>query len=190
VAGKVASSRRPPSCDGPRKFLLAKYFRSSGLSKHEVGLFRVDKTNEIIAELKRSYAGEFETLQNYVAHAVDLAGTRQEMVRVSLEASISEKLRNVRRLALRINLLGGRVPGSLELSRAQNYLQPAPERPDVLMVIHGILHASEAAIARYETIIAATEGNDYLTQDLLIDLLAQERDQHQLFTSLLENMDV
>jgi bacterioferritin len=161
-----------------------------GLAKHEIGVFRVDKTNEIIAELKKSYAGEFETLQNYVAHAVDLAGTRPEIVRASLAASISQKLRNVRRLALRINLLGGRVPGSLELPRAQNYLQPTPESPDVLTVIHGILRASEAAIARYETIIAATEGNDYLTQDLVIDLLAQERDQHQLFTRLLENMDV
>lgn len=158
------------------------------LVKYELGFFCVDKTKEIIAELKRSYAGEFETLQNYVAQAVDLDETRPEMVRTSLEASIPQKLRNVRRLALRINLLGARVPGSLELPRAQNYLQPATEKPDVLAVIHGVLRASEAAIARYETIIALTEGNDYLTQDLVIDLMAEERDRHQLFARLLENM--
>lgn len=143
----------------------------------------MDKTKEIVAALKRSYAGEFETLQNYVAHVVHLQGT----IGTSLEASISQKLKNVRRLARRINVLGGRVPGSLELPRVQDYLQPAAEKADALAVIHGVLRASAAAIARYETIIALTEGNDYLTQDLVIDLLSQERDLHQLFTSLLRD---
>jgi ferritin-like protein len=151
---------------------------------------RVDKTKEIVAELKKSYAGEFETLQNYVAHAVDLEGTIAETVGTSLEASISQRLKNVRRLARRITVLGGRVPGSLELTRSQNYLQPAAEKADPLAVLRGILRASEAAIAQYEKIIALTEGNDYLTQDLMIDLLSQERDQHRLFMSLLRNLPV
>ena len=148
----------------------------------------MDKTKEIIAALKRAYAGEFETLQNYVAHGVHLQGTVPEVIGTSLEASISQKLKNVRRLARRINVLGGRVPGSLELPRAQDYFQPGAEKADAPAVIQGVLRASAAAIARYETIIALTEGNDYLTQDLVIDLLSHERDLHQLFTGLLGNL--
>ena len=148
----------------------------------------MDKTKEIIAALKRAYAGEFETLQNYVAHGVHLQGTVPEVIGTSLEASISQKLKNVRRLARRINVLGGRVPGSLELPRIQDYLQPAAEKADALTVIDGVLRASAAAIAGYETIIALTEGNDYLTQDLVIDLLSHERDLHKLFTSLLRDL--
>lgn len=150
----------------------------------------MDKTKEIIAALKGSYAGEFETLQNYVAHVAHLQGAVPGTIGTSLEASISQKLKNVRRLARRINVLGGRVPGSLELPRVQDYLQPAAQKADALTVIHGVLRASAAAIARYETIIALTEGKDYLTQDLIIDLLSQERDLHQLFTSLLRDLHV
>jgi ferritin-like protein len=150
----------------------------------------VDKTKEIIAALKRSYAGEFETLQNYVAQVVHFRGTVPETIGTSLEASISQRLKNVRRLARRINVLGGRVPGSLELPRTQDYLQPGAEKADALALIHGVLRASGAAIARYETIIALTEGNDYLTQDLVIDLLSHERDLHQLFTNLLRDFGV
>jgi ferritin-like protein len=145
----------------------------------------LDKTKEIIAELKRAYAGEFETLENYVAHAVDLEGTVPEFVLASLEASISQRLKNVRRLARRINVLGGRVPGSLELPRVQKSLQPAVEKADALAVIHGALRASEATIAQYETIITLAEGRDCVTQDLAIDLLSEERDQQRLFASLL-----
>jgi ferritin-like protein len=150
----------------------------------------VDKTKEIIAELKRSYAGEFETLQNYVAYAIDLEGTVAETLGTSFEASIPQRLKNVRQLARRINVLGGRVPGSLELPRTDNHFQQAAEKADPLAVIHGVLRASEAAIAQYESIIALTEGNDYVTQDLVIDLLSQERDQKRLFANVLKDLGI
>ena len=45
----------------------------------------MDKTKEIIAELKRSYAIELETMQNYLAHSIDLDGKEAEPIRTSLE---------------------------------------------------------------------------------------------------------
>jgi bacterioferritin (cytochrome b1) len=82
----------------------------------------VDKTKEIIAELKRSYAIELETMENYLAHSIGLNGKEAEPIRKSLEEEITLKLKHARRLAKRINVLGGRLPGSLELSRDQNLL--------------------------------------------------------------------
>jgi bacterioferritin len=145
----------------------------------------VDKTNEIISELRRSYAAELETLQNHLANSVDLDGTKPPTLKQSLEESVSLRLIHARRLAKRINVLGARVPGSLELPRNQNYLQPPLDQADAHAVIHGVLRASEASIAQYERIIALTEGTDYVTQDLVIDLLADEREQRRLFSDLL-----
>jgi bacterioferritin len=145
----------------------------------------VDKTNEIISELKRSYAAELETLQNHLANSIDLDGAQPAGVQQSLEASVALRLNHARRLAKRISVMGGRVPGSLELPRNQDFLQPALDRADAYPVIHGVIRASEAAIAQYERIIAVTEGMDYVTQDLVIDLLSEEREQRRLFSALL-----
>jgi ferritin-like protein len=145
----------------------------------------VDKTTEIISELKRSYAAELETLQNLLANSVDLDGNKPQILQQSLEESVLLRLDHARRLAKRINVVGGRVPGSLELSRNQSYLQPALDQTDAHAVIHGVLRAGEAAIAQYERIIALTEGTDYVTQDLVIDLLSDERAQRRLFFDLL-----
>jgi ferritin-like protein len=146
---------------------------------------RVDKTNEIISELERSYAAELETLQNHLANSVEFGAREPQIIQQSLEESVSLRLNHARRLAKRINVLGGRVPGSLELPRNQSYLQTGLDKADAAMVLHGVLRASEASIAQYERIIALTEGSDYVTQDLLIDLLSDEREQQRLFSALL-----
>ena len=90
----------------------------------------MDKAKGIIAELKRSYDNELETIQNYLAHSIDLEGAGAELIREALEEEITLKLRHARRLAKRINMLGGRVPGSIELPRGQHSLQPALENTD------------------------------------------------------------
>jgi bacterioferritin len=145
----------------------------------------VDKAKGIIAELKRSYANELETIQNYLAHSIDLEGTGAELIRETLEEEITLKLRHARRLAKRINMLGGRIPGSLELPRGQNSLQPPSENTDVMAVIRGVISTNEATISQYQKIINLTEGIDYVTQDMVIDLLSDEREHRRLFLSFL-----
>ena len=73
----------------------------------------MDKTKEIITELKRSYAIELEAMENFLTLSIDLEGGEAEPVRKSLEEEIALKLKHARRLAKRINVLGGRLPGSL-----------------------------------------------------------------------------
>ena len=63
----------------------------------------MDKTKEIITELKKSYAIELETIQNYLANSIDLEGADAELVRKSLEEEITLKLKHARRLAKRIH---------------------------------------------------------------------------------------
>jgi len=74
-----------------------------------------DKRENIVSELKHAYAGELETVQNYLANSVDLDGVRAEEIKKSLAADIQEELGHANILARRIKVLGGRVPGSMEL---------------------------------------------------------------------------
>ena len=145
----------------------------------------MDKTKEIIAELKRSYAIELETLQNYLANSIDLEGADAEDVRKSLEEEVALKLKHARRLAKRINVLGARLPGSLELPRDQQLLQPPKDRADIVAVIKGVISATEASISQYQRILTLSEGFDFVTQDLVIDLLSDEREHHRTFLGFL-----
>ncbi|HEY1476290.1 MAG TPA: ferritin-like domain-containing protein [Chthoniobacterales bacterium] len=145
----------------------------------------MDKTKDIVTELKKSYAIELETIQNYLANSVDLDGAGAEEVKKSLEEEIATKLKHGRHLAKRIKVLGGRVPGSLELPRDQNLLQPPFDSADVLAVIRGVIGTKEAAISQYQKIITLTDGLDYVTQDLVIDLLSDEQEHLRLFLSFL-----
>jgi bacterioferritin len=145
----------------------------------------MDKTKEIITELKKSYGIELETVQNYLANSIDLEGVDAEPIRKSLEEEINLKLRHARRLAKRINVLGGRLPGSLSLPRDQDLLQPPSNNGDMMAVIRGVISANEASIGQYQKIIGLTEGLDYVTQDMIIDLLSDEREHRRLFLSFL-----
>jgi len=145
----------------------------------------VDRTKEIIAELKRSYAIELETIQNYLANSIELQGADAEVIRKSLEEEINLKLKHARRLAKRISVLGGRLPGSLELAQDQIFLQPPLDNKDAMAVIQGVISANKAAIRQYQKIIDLTEGLDYLTQDMVIDLLSDEREHGRLFLRFL-----
>jgi len=145
----------------------------------------VDKTKDIIAELKKSYAIELETVQNYLANSIDLDGADAEEVKRSLGEEIALQLKHGRRLAKRIKVLGGRVPGSLELPRHQNLLQPPLDSTDVMAVIQGVIGLKEEAIRQYQKIITLTDGVDYVTQDMVIDLLSDEQEHRRLFLGFL-----
>jgi bacterioferritin len=53
-------------------------------------------------------------------------------------------------------------------------IQPVTVTTDVVGVIKSVIAAEEAACAQYKKIIKAVEGEDYVTQDLCIRILADE----------------
>jgi bacterioferritin len=144
----------------------------------------MDRAREIINRLKKSYAMELESVQNFLANSVDLDGPAADELKKILETAVARELKHARRLAKRIKILDGRVPGSLELPRDQNFLQPPMDQRDFAAVLRGAMTATDAAIAHYQATVQITEGLDYVTQDLLIDLLAEEQEQRRLFHQL------
>jgi len=150
---------------------------------------RAKAQSNIISMLQKAYRMELETVANYLANSVHLDGVRAEEVKRSLAADVTEELGHARRLAERIKQLNGRVPGSLELKFDQESLRPPEDTTDVLAVVRGVVDAEHEAIAHYKAIFEATDGVDPVTQDLAIQILADEEEHRTLFEGFLAELE-
>ena len=148
-----------------------------------------DKREQIVGELKKAYAAELETVQNYLANSVDLDGVRAEEIKKALAADIQEELGHAQMLAKRIKVLGGRVPGSMELPREQTYMQPPQDSTDLITVIKGVIAAEDSAIEGYERIIKLCNEDDPVTQDLAVTLLGDEQEHRRAFVGYLPEFE-
>ncbi len=141
---------------------------------------------EIVALLCQSYSMELETVCNYLSNSINPDGVRAEEIKKSLGADIASELLHATQLGQRIKQLGGTVPGSLALKFDQKSLQPGGDSTEIVAVIRAVIEAEEAAVAQYKRIIKATEGEDYVTQDLAIRLLADEEEHLVQFKGFLK----
>ena len=140
---------------------------------------------KLIKELRRAYAMELETVENYLANSVDLDGVRADVIKKTLAADVATEIGHAQMLAQRIKTIGGRVPGSLDNDRGQAFLQPPKKTTDVMAVIKGVIRAEEDAIAQYNRIIKLCEGVDFVTQDLAVEILASEEEHRREFVGFL-----
>lgn len=144
-----------------------------------------EQTAQIVEELTKSYWMEIETLTNYLGNSIHLDGVRAKEIKESLEQEVQDELGHAQQLARRIHVLGGRVPGSREFQATQDTLQPPQDASDVVSVIKGVIDAENSAIEQYDKIIKMTDGIDYATQDLCIDLMRDEQEHRREFLGFL-----
>ena len=144
---------------------------------------------ELIALLKRAYWMEIETVMSYTANSINPDGVRAQEVIESLQEDIQEELGHAQQFAQRIKELYGVVPGSLEFSAEQSYLQPPDHQTDIVHVIKGVVEAETAAIEHYQGIIEFCEGLDWVTQDMVIDILRDEEGHRRLFEGFLREYE-
>jgi bacterioferritin len=148
-----------------------------------------EKREEIIELLKQAYFMELETVISYVTNATNPDGVRAQEIKESLEEDIQEELTHAQQFASRIKELYGVVPGSLEFTAEQRYLQPPEEQTDVVHVIKGVIEAETGAIEHYQRIVETTEGADPVTQDMVIDILRDEQGHRRLFEGFLREYE-
>lgn len=144
------------------------------------------KKQDIIDGLIKSYWAEIETVMNYIAHSVNLDGVRAEEIKKSLGVEIQDEIGHAQMIAKRVKELGGTIPGSMEFQYTQNSLQPVSDTTDVAHVIRGVIDAENGAIEQYKNIIRLCEGEDYVTQDLCVRLLADEESHRTEFEGFLK----
>jgi bacterioferritin len=142
--------------------------------------------DEILQALIKAFNMELETVINYLSNSLHLDGVRADFIKQALAADVQGELLHAQQLGNRIKQLGGTVPGSLSLQMTQKTLQPPEDTTDVVGVIRGVLEAEEAAIQHYRSLIRLTDGEDYVTQDLAITILADEEGHRQHFQGFLK----
>jgi bacterioferritin len=148
-----------------------------------------EKREEIVELLQTAYWMELETVMSYIANSVNPDGVRAQEIREALEEDIQEELGHAQQFANRIKELYGVVPGSLEFRTEQSYLQPPELQTDVVHVIKGVIEAETGAIEHYNRIIEATDGIDWVTQDMVIDILRDEEGHRRLFEGFLREYE-
>jgi bacterioferritin len=144
------------------------------------------KKNEIVAALVKAYMMEVETIVNYLSLSIHLDGIRADFIKQALAADIPGELGHAQRLGQRLKQLGSTVPGSQQLAMTQNYLQPPADTTDLISVIKGVIQAEEEAIAHYRRAAQLCEGDDYVTQDLVITIMGEEEAHLQQFQGFLK----
>jgi bacterioferritin len=149
----------------------------------------MDKKQEIIKGLQKAYWMEMETVMNYLANAYWLDGLKSEEIKKMLKADVTEEITHAETLAKRIRELDGRLQGSMEFVAAQKTNQPPEDSTDVTSVIKGVIDAEEAAISHYNDLVKLCDGFDYVTQDLLITLLADEENHLREFIGFLREFE-
>ncbi len=140
---------------------------------------------ETIEMLKTAYSMELETVMNYIANSINLDGVRAEEIKKSLAADVTEELLHAQQLGQRIKQIGGVVPGSAAVNIG-GQIQPPEDTTDVTAVIRAVIEAEQVACDQYIKIIKATDGEDYVTQDMCIRLLASEEEHLVLFKGFLK----
>lgn len=144
----------------------------------------------LIKELQVSYEMEIETVANYLANSIHLDGMLAQEIKESLQADINEELTHAKRIAHRIKILGGDIPGSLSLNFSQKSLQPPAKTTDLKSVIIGVIEAEDGAITQYQKIIEMLDDdNDPVTQDLCIELKGEEEEHRREFVGFLREFE-
>ena len=150
---------------------------------------RADARAELIEMLKKAYFMELETVMSYVANSVNPDGVRAQEIKESLLEDVQEELGHAQEFANRIKELYGTVPGSLEFAAEQSYLQPPEQQTDIVHIIRGVIEAETGAIEHYNTIIEACDGVDWVTQDMVIEILHDEEGHKRLFEGFLREYE-
>src|SRR3954453_5654022 len=148
------------------------------------------KREEIVGLLEKAYWMEIETVMSYVANSVNPDGVRAQEIIESLRGDIQEELGHAQQFATRIKELYGVVPGSLDFTAEQSYLQPPEQQTDIVHVIKGVIEAETGAIEHYNRVIAFTDGVDFVTQDMVIAILRDEEGHRRLFEGYLREYEV
>jgi bacterioferritin len=147
------------------------------------------KRKEIVDLLTQAYWMEIETVMSYIANSINLDGVRAEEIKNSLATDITAEIGHAKLYGKRIKELYGKVPGSYDFKASQKYLQPPADATDVVYVIKGVIEAEQGAIDHYTKIIKSCEGTDYVTQDMVIKILADEEGHLREFEGFLKEYE-
>jgi bacterioferritin len=144
---------------------------------------------ELIGMLTKAYWMELETVMSYITNSTNPDGVRAQEIIESLQQDVQEELGHAQQFASRIKELYGVVPGSMDFTPEQTYLQPPGQQTDIVHVIKGVIEAESGAIEHYNAVIEFTEGKDPVTNDMVVAILRDEEGHRRLFEGFLREYE-
>src|SRR3954469_9990288 len=156
------------------------------------GILSEDMTEEreqLIGMLTKAYWMELETVMSYITNSTNPDGVRAQEIIESLKEDVQEELGHAQEFANRIKELYGVVPGSLDFTAEQSYLQPPDHQTDIVHVIKGVIEAESGAIEHYNKVIEFCDDKDLVTQDMVIAILRDEEGHKRLFEGFLREFE-
>ncbi|HWM09516.1 MAG TPA: ferritin-like domain-containing protein [Solirubrobacteraceae bacterium] len=150
---------------------------------------KTEQREQLLEMLQKAYWMEIETVMSYIAGSINPDGVRAQEIIESLQEDIQEELGHAQQFAARIKELYGVVPGSLDFTAEQAYLQPPEHQTDIVHVIKGVIEAETGAIEHYNAVIEFTDGLDWVTQDMVIAILHDEEGHRRLFEGYLREYE-
>lgn len=82
------------------------------------------------------------------------------------------------------------MPGTvLSAGGLQTYLLPPQKQTDVVHVVQGVIEAEKGAIDFYNRLIELCDGFDFVTQDMVIEILRDEEGHLRLFEGFLREFE-
>ena len=139
--------------------------------------------------LKKAYWMEIETVMSYITNSINPDGVRAQEIIESLQQDIQEELGHAQQFAERIKELYGVVPGSMEFTAEQSYLQPPEQQTDIVHVIKGVIEAETGAIEHYNRSSRRPTSTDPVTNDMVIAILRDEEGHRRLFEGYLREYE-
>jgi bacterioferritin len=139
--------------------------------------------------LTDAYWGEIQTVSAYVMSSTNRDCIRASRIGRCLREAIACNLDHAQRLAIRIKQLHGPAPCPDDFGARALRLRPPEEALDHLSVLSGVIEAEAAAINRYRQIVATLDPADWVTRDMVIELIREKRALHQQLESYLAESD-
>ena len=143
----------------------------------------------LVEMLKKAYWMEIETVMSYISNSINPDGIRAREISESLTTDIQEELGHARQFGRRIKELYGVVPGSMDFSAEQSYLQPPGDQIDLIHVVRGVIEAEKGAIEYYNQIREFCSEHDPVTEDMIITILGDEEGHRRLFEGFLRELE-
>ena len=149
-----------------------------------------ENREQLIQMLAKGYWMEIETVMSYIANSINPDGVRAREVVEHLEQDIQEEIGHAQQFGNRIKELYGVVPGSMDFSAEQTFLQPPERQTDIVHVIKGVIQAETSAIEHYNGIIEFCDGLDWVTQDMVVQIQRDEQQHRRLFEGFLREYEI
>jgi bacterioferritin len=143
---------------------------------------------QILELLTKAYWMEIETVISYLAASINPDGVRAREIASAMRDEVDDELTHARRFGERIKELYGVVPGSMDFKPEQAYLQPPEQQTDLVHIVSGVIEAERGAIEHYNRIINETDGIDWVTNDMTIEILHDEERHRRLFEGFMREL--